>query len=272
MVATVERSSKLRKSNSSPTDSFTSSSRNRFKGVRMRSWGKWVSEIRLPNCRDRLWLGSFSSAEQAARAFDVAFVCLRGRSEALNFPDSPPAYAPPGLPHHKIVELAKAAGSDAPSTIHSESSSRSEISSRTEYTPSRTSNYAMHSGDSAESRGSAPSSPISSTDSDSIASSSTESQADSLATSPFSFFQEMDVMENLSRFVDISDALSSPSPPAISIPLKCLQQAEWEEYVWGSSLLPHSSFDQQISTFFLPVPIDEDRTELLEPSLWEHSH
>ncbi|KAH7430988.1 hypothetical protein KP509_08G023300 [Ceratopteris richardii] len=77
MVATEERSSKLGKSNSSPTDSFTSSSRNRFKGVRMRSWGKWVSEIRLPNCRDRLWLGSFSSAEQAARAFDVSFVCLQ---------------------------------------------------------------------------------------------------------------------------------------------------------------------------------------------------
>ncbi|KAH7431578.1 hypothetical protein KP509_08G056100 [Ceratopteris richardii] len=72
MVATVERSSKLGKFNSSPTDSFTSSFRNRFKGVRMRSRGKWVSEIRLPNCRDRLWLGFFSSAEQAARAFDVA--------------------------------------------------------------------------------------------------------------------------------------------------------------------------------------------------------
>jgi hypothetical protein len=65
----------------------------KYKGVRLRKWGKWVSEIRLPNSRERIWLGSYNAPEKAARAFDAAFVCLRGSGAAgadLNFPDSPP--------------------------------------------------------------------------------------------------------------------------------------------------------------------------------------
>ncbi|XP_065851322.1 ethylene-responsive transcription factor ERF017 [Euphorbia lathyris] len=65
----------------------------KFKGVRKRKWGKWVSEIRLPNSRDRIWLGSFDSPEKAARAFDAAQFCLRGRSSKFNFPDNPPEIA-----------------------------------------------------------------------------------------------------------------------------------------------------------------------------------
>ncbi|GAB2267505.1 hypothetical protein Dimus_002486 [Dionaea muscipula] len=63
---------------------------SRYKGVRKRRWGKWVSEIRLPNSRERIWLGSYDSAEKAARAFDAAQFCLRGRSARFNFPDNPP--------------------------------------------------------------------------------------------------------------------------------------------------------------------------------------
>jgi len=63
----------------------------RYKGVRFRKWGRWVSEIRMPNSRERIWLGSYSSAEKAARAFDAAAVCLRGsQAGSLNFPESPP--------------------------------------------------------------------------------------------------------------------------------------------------------------------------------------
>ncbi|XVF48853.1 hypothetical protein PTKIN_Ptkin03bG0221700 [Pterospermum kingtungense] len=65
----------------------------RFKGVRKRKWGKWVSEIRLPNSRERIWLGSYDTAEKAARAFDAALFCLRGRSAKFNFPDNPPEIA-----------------------------------------------------------------------------------------------------------------------------------------------------------------------------------
>ncbi|CAL9231105.1 unnamed protein product [Arabidopsis halleri] len=62
----------------------------KYTGVRKRKWGKWVAEIRLPNSRDRIWLGSFDSAEKAARAFDAALYCLRGPGARFNFPENPP--------------------------------------------------------------------------------------------------------------------------------------------------------------------------------------
>ncbi|CAG7899593.1 unnamed protein product [Brassica rapa] len=67
------------------------SSSSKYKGVRKRKWGKWVSEIRLPNSRERIWLGSYDSPEKAARAFDAALYCLRGSGAKFNFPDNPPA-------------------------------------------------------------------------------------------------------------------------------------------------------------------------------------
>ncbi|XVF35243.1 hypothetical protein REPUB_Repub18cG0128800 [Reevesia pubescens] len=66
------------------------SSSSKYKGVRKRKWGKWVSEVRLPNSRERIWLGSYDSAEKAARAFDAAQYCLRGHDANLNFPENPP--------------------------------------------------------------------------------------------------------------------------------------------------------------------------------------
>ncbi|GLJ19954.1 hypothetical protein SUGI_0361330 [Cryptomeria japonica] len=59
-----------------------------YKGVRMRSWGSWVSEIRAPNQKTRIWLGSYSTPEAAARAYDAALVCLKGPGASTNFQDS----------------------------------------------------------------------------------------------------------------------------------------------------------------------------------------
>jgi AP2 domain len=60
-----------------------------YKGVRRRGrTNRWICEVRELNKKSRIWLGTFSSAEMAARGHDVAAIALRGRAACLNFADS----------------------------------------------------------------------------------------------------------------------------------------------------------------------------------------
>lgn len=58
-----------------------------YRGVRQRTWGKWVAEIREPNRGARLWLGTFSSSLEAAQAYDNAARSLYGDCARLNLSD-----------------------------------------------------------------------------------------------------------------------------------------------------------------------------------------
>ncbi|KAM5582277.1 ethylene-responsive transcription factor ERN1 [Rosa sericea] len=109
----AEKESKFKQRSSSNNNN----TKSKFVGVRQRPSGKWVAEIKDTTKKIRMWLGTFETAEEAARAYDEAACLLRGSNTRTNFTSNHlPSNSPLSLKIKNLLNHKKSLKQQSPST------------------------------------------------------------------------------------------------------------------------------------------------------------
>ncbi|RWR72636.1 ethylene-responsive transcription factor RAP2-11-like protein [Cinnamomum micranthum f. kanehirae] len=125
----VSKGSKLKGRNRGSNSNTTAT--NKFVGVRQRPSGRWVAEIKDTTQKIRMWLGTFETAEEAARAYDEAACLLRGSNTRTNFITHVPTSSPLASRIRNLLNHKKATKQAAHTNSSTSTGNTTRITSNT---------------------------------------------------------------------------------------------------------------------------------------------